>query len=72
MKTPTLTPYPKQRDAVSPFIRASEAANRYGIARSTFWLYVKQGRLPKPIHFGTRIRVWRIEELDRAFQNSPS
>ncbi len=51
-----------------PYLRAAQAAARYGIARSTFWLYVKEGKLPQPIKFGPRIRVWKVEEIDRAFE----
>jgi prophage regulatory protein len=51
-----------------PYLRAAQAAARYGIARSTFWLYVKEGKLPQPIKFGPRIRVWKAEELDQAFE----
>ena len=54
----------------SPYLRASQAAERYGIGRSTFWLYVASGRLPQPICFGPRIRLWKVEELDLAFERA--
>jgi predicted DNA-binding transcriptional regulator AlpA len=50
------------------YLRASQAAERYGIARSTFWLYVKQAKFPQPYAFGTRIRLWKTDELDRAIE----
>lgn len=55
-----------------PYLRAAQAAARYGIARSTFWLYVKNNKLPPPIRFGPRIRVWKTDELDQAFEQFAS
>ncbi len=60
----TVAPIPDQ-----PYLRATQAAARYGIGRSTFWLYVKEGKLPPPICFGPRIRFWKVEELDHAFEH---
>ncbi|TKR34137.1 AlpA family phage regulatory protein [Luteimonas gilva] len=57
-----------RNSTAQPYLRAAQAAARYGIARSTFWLYVKEGKLPQPIRFGPRIRVWKVEEIDRAFE----
>ena len=60
----------KASAAPQPYLRAAEAAARYGIARSTFWLYVKDGKLPQPIKFGPRLRLWKTEELDRAIEKA--
>ena len=48
---------------VKPFahegkVRAKESAPFLGIAISTFWLYVKQGRIEKPMRYGKRVSVW--------------
>ncbi|WP_417276384.1 helix-turn-helix transcriptional regulator [Castellaniella sp.] len=34
-----------------------------GIAMSTLWLWVRQGRIPAPVKFSTRMVAWRNEEL---------
>ncbi|HFD2228016.1 TPA: helix-turn-helix transcriptional regulator [Legionella pneumophila] len=33
------------------------------IGKSTWWAGVKSGRFPKPIKFGSRITVWRVEDI---------
>lgn len=45
-------------------LRAQEAASYLGIAVSTFWRWVAQGKLPKGIRLGKRCTVWKREELD--------
>lgn len=45
-------------------LRAQEAASYLGIAVSTFWRWVAQGKLPKGIRLSTRCTVWKREELD--------
>lgn len=39
-------------------VRAKQAAPHLAIAISTFWLYVKQGRIQKPMRYGKRVSVW--------------
>lgn len=39
-------------------VRVKEAAPFLGIATSTFWLYVKQGRICQPMKYGKRVSVW--------------
>ncbi len=36
------------------------------IAQSTLWLWVSQGRLPKPTKLGPRTSAWRESVLDQA------
>lgn len=33
------------------------------IGKSTFWLWVKEGRAPKPVKLGPRITAWRAEDI---------
>jgi predicted DNA-binding transcriptional regulator AlpA len=39
-------------------LRAKTIAPFLGIALSTFWLYVKQGRVIQPIRYSKRLSVW--------------
>jgi len=50
-------------------LRDKEVAEMLTIGRSTVWLYVKQGKLPKPIKMSERVSVWRVSDI-RAFINS--
>lgn len=34
-----------------------------GLARSTIWLFVKNGKLPKPIKLSERVTVWKESEI---------
>lgn len=38
--------------------RAKPSAIFLGIGLSTFWLYVKQGRIDEPMRYGPRVSVW--------------
>jgi len=33
------------------------------VGRTTWWAGVKSGRFPKPLKLGSRITVWRAEEI---------
>ena len=50
-------------------IRAREAADYLSIGLSTYWLWVKQGRIKKPIKFGSRISVWSAEYIRELAKN---
>lgn len=33
------------------------------VSKSTWWAGVKDGRFPKPMKLGTRVTVWRVEDI---------
>ncbi|MDR3175780.1 MAG: helix-turn-helix domain-containing protein [Desulfovibrio sp.] len=45
------------------FFRAKEAAQMLGIAKSTFWAWHKQGKLPPGTKLSRRCHVWAGEDL---------
>jgi prophage regulatory protein len=47
------------------FIRLPEVVRRVGISRSSVWLWVRQGRFPRPVRVGPRVTCWRESEVDR-------
>lgn len=47
---------------MSNFLRIKDVMNKTGIARSTIWLWVREGKFPKPIKLSPKITVW--DELD--------
>ena len=52
-------------------LRAKGAAAFLGLGESTFWRWVKEGRLPKGTRLSARATVWRIADLE-AFLNQAS
>ncbi len=52
-------------------IRIPKVMDKTGLARSTVWLFVKNGKLPKPIKLSARISVWRESDIT-AYINSLS
>lgn len=50
-------------------VRVKEAAPFLAIAVSTFWLYVKQGRIKKPMRFGKRVSVWDAQYIRELAEN---
>ncbi len=43
--------------------RAKENANYLGIGLSTFWKYVKKGKIKRPLKYGQRVSVWDAEYI---------
>ena len=46
------------------FLRIKDVMDKTGIAKSTIWLWVKEGKFPKPIKLSPRITVWENEKID--------
>ncbi len=44
-------------------VRVKQAAPYLGVAVSTFWLYVKQGRIKPPMRYGARVSVWDAQYI---------
>jgi len=44
-------------------IRIPKVMEKTGLARSTIWLFVKNGKLPKPIKLSERVTVWKESEI---------
>ena len=42
------------------------------VSRSTWWAGVKSGRYPRPVKLGPRITAWRVEDIRRLIEESPS
>ena len=40
------------------FLRIKDVMKMTGIAKSTIWLWVSEGKFPKPIKLSPRITVW--------------
>ncbi|WP_028573192.1 helix-turn-helix transcriptional regulator [Desulfonatronum lacustre] len=36
------------------------------IGKSTFWLWVKQGKMPPPVKLSPRVSAWWVSEIDAA------
>jgi prophage regulatory protein len=51
------------------FLRLSDVLTLIPVGKTTWWAGVKSGRFPKPLKLGTRITVWRVEDI-REFINS--
>lgn len=49
--------------------RAKQNAFFLGIGVSTFWLYVKQGRIEQPMRYGQRVSVWDAEYIRQLAKN---
>ncbi|WP_370336463.1 helix-turn-helix transcriptional regulator [Parvularcula marina] len=53
------------------FVRLSQILGPIGpipVSKSTWWAGVKDGCFPKPTKIGSRITVWRAEEIRALFE----
>lgn len=46
-------------------MRAVDAANYLGIAVSTFWRWVQEGKLPKGKRLSRRCTIWMRADIER-------
>ena len=53
----------KDSFSFSNFLRAKQGAKLLGIGLSTFWLWVKQGKLPSGVKLGNRVTVWKVDDI---------
>lgn len=61
---PTVKPFPHEGK-----VRAKQAAPFLGVGLSTFWLYVKQGRIDRPMRYGARVSVWDASYIRSLAEN---
>jgi prophage regulatory protein len=45
------------------FIRLPEVVRRCGVAKSSIWLWAREGKFPKPLKISERVTVWRESEV---------
>lgn len=50
------------------WLTPEEFRDHFGLRRSTYFLLMKQGHIPKPIHIGPRTVRHDIEEAERIFR----
>jgi len=49
--------------------RISEVSNITTLGKSTIWLWVAQGKFPKPISLSPSIKVWRSKDIQDWLDN---
>lgn len=47
------------------FIRLKDVMRITGIARSTIWLWIKNGQFPKSIKISPRVTVWKVSDIQQ-------
>jgi predicted DNA-binding transcriptional regulator AlpA len=52
------------KENFSRVLRAKDAAAHLALGESTFWRWVKDGRLPKGTRLSARVTVWRVSDLE--------
>lgn len=50
-------------------IRLPRVMELTGLAKSTVWLWAKDGKLPKPIKLSNRVTVWKLSEIQDYINN---
>ena len=53
------------------YLNVKDVAHRYGIGRSTVWLWVKNNKLPSPVKISERTTRWIENELDDFDETKP-
>jgi prophage regulatory protein len=55
----------KNNQKPTNLLHTKTITDRIGIARSTLWLWAKDGRFPRPIKLGPRTTVWRESDVEK-------
>lgn len=55
---------------MSNFLRITEVMKITGLAKSTVWLWVKEGNLPQPIKLSPRVTVWEEEKISNLMKKN--
>lgn len=55
---------PNQMLPTAKVLRAKQASEYLGVAKSTFWRWVQDGKISKGKRIGSRCTLWRVEDLD--------
>jgi len=50
-------------------VRAAQSAKHLSISISGWWLYVKQGRIERPLKLGARTSVWKAQYVRGLAEN---
>jgi prophage regulatory protein len=57
-------PRPAMSETNERIMRRPEVEARTGLSRSTIYAWMHEGRFPKPIALGDRMKGWRASEID--------
>lgn len=49
-------------------IRLKHILQLIDVSKSTWWKGVKDGRFPQPVRFGSRLTMWRVEDIKRLIE----
>ena len=64
---------PAPADAVrAEFLRLSSVVRRTGLARSTLYRLIAEGKFPAQVRLSGRAVGWRVSDIDRWSQARPS
>lgn len=45
------------------FLRVTDVIKIIPIGKSTWWLWVKEGKAPKPLKLSKNVAVWKVEDI---------
>lgn len=51
------------------YVRLAQILQIYPVSASTWWLGVKEGRLPQPVKLGPRTTAWRAADIRKLIES---
>lgn len=67
--TSSITPANTPALAESGFLRLPGVRALIPVGRSTWWLWVKQGKAPRPVKLGPGVTAWRTSDILQFIRN---
>jgi excisionase family DNA binding protein len=60
-----------EQNPVSPkMIRPKQAAQYLGVSTTTFWQFVREGKIPQGVKYTPKLTAFKIEDLDQFIENA--
>lgn len=59
-----LAPIPVAPAFEDRLLRIKEVCHKVGLAKSTIYAMMREGRFPKPVKFTAKISTWRLSEIN--------
>ena len=53
-----------KKEFIDFYVKDTDLAERYGIARQSVWRWVRDGRLPAPVKLSPGCSRWRLADVE--------
>jgi prophage regulatory protein len=56
---------PHEQSGSPGYLRLKDVVKRVPVAKSTIWLWVSDGKFPRPVKLSERVTAWPVSSIER-------